>query len=170
AIAERQQFGQLAGGDDDAEAVAAEPVHEPIQLGLGTDVDAARWVVHKKHFGLGQQPTADNGFLLITTAQAGNGAVDASRPDAKAFYGIFSQAPFLAAVQETGGSGLRERANSDVLANTHLRKQSQTLAILCDQSNAGRFGFRWVGEMHFAVLQEDLAARWLGTGTEETFE
>ena len=54
-------------------------VHQPIQLGLGADVDAARRIVEQQHLRLRQQPAADDRLLLIAAAEAGDRRVDARR-------------------------------------------------------------------------------------------
>ena len=59
-IREREQFGELARGENHPHPLPAEPVDEGVELGLRPHVDAARGIVEKEDLGPCQQPAADD--------------------------------------------------------------------------------------------------------------
>ena len=58
AVAHAEHLRQLAGDHQDGEALAGEPAHQGVDLGLGADVDAARRLVHDEDARLGREPLA----------------------------------------------------------------------------------------------------------------
>ncbi len=55
----------------------AEPIHQPVEFRLGTDIDTACRVVQQQHLRLRQQPAADDRLLLVAADRLVMGA---SRP------------------------------------------------------------------------------------------
>ena len=64
-VGEREQFRELARGEDHAEPRATEPVDELVELSLRADVDATRGIIKQENRRLREQPAADDTLLLI---------------------------------------------------------------------------------------------------------
>ncbi len=69
AVAHAQHLGQLAGDHEDAQALLGQLAHEPVDLGLGADVDAARGLVDDEQPGLAGQPLAHDDLLLVAAGE-----------------------------------------------------------------------------------------------------
>jgi hypothetical protein len=53
AVGEGEEFGHLAGDEQDGEARVGGFADEAVDLGLGADVDAAGWLVEEEDFRWG---------------------------------------------------------------------------------------------------------------------
>jgi hypothetical protein len=58
AMGEAEQLGQLGRNQEDGEAVGGERANQPVDLGLGADVDALRRLVEDQEARLRRQPAA----------------------------------------------------------------------------------------------------------------
>ena len=58
-----------------------ERAHEPLHLGLGADVDAARRLVEDQQPRLGEQPAREQHLLLVAAAERADGLVRVGGPD-----------------------------------------------------------------------------------------
>ncbi|MGW1654459.1 hypothetical protein [Streptomyces atratus] len=75
------EFGQLRGGDDDALPLAHEPLNDPVDLVLGTHVDAAGRLVEDQKVRVSEHPLRQDDLLLVAARELDDALVDAGRPD-----------------------------------------------------------------------------------------
>ena len=52
-IGQREQFGEFAGGKNNAEPLPAEAVDEHIEFGLGPHIDSARRIIQQEDLWIG---------------------------------------------------------------------------------------------------------------------
>ena len=62
-------LGQVAGGEHDRHPVGGERSHQPVDLGLGADVDAARRLVEQQHARSRAQPLGEHDLLLVAARE-----------------------------------------------------------------------------------------------------
>ena len=81
AVAHAQDFLEFGGDEEDGHPVGGEFVDELLDLGLGSDVDAAGGLVEDQEFGVGHQPAGQEHFLLVSAAEVPDQGVGVGRPD-----------------------------------------------------------------------------------------
>ena len=69
AVRHSEHLGQVAGDHYDRRAARCQLEHEPIDLGLGPDVDPAGRLVEEKDARLPEQPFREHDLLLITARE-----------------------------------------------------------------------------------------------------
>ena len=73
AVAAADEFVVVGRIEQDRRALIGELAHEPVELLLGADVDAARRIVEQDDARFGHQPFGDHDLLLISARQGRNG-------------------------------------------------------------------------------------------------
>ncbi|MNB95166.1 hypothetical protein D3C75_423340 [compost metagenome] len=109
-----------------------------VDLGLGTDVDAACGFVEQQHFHRHRQPATENGLLLIATGQVHDflrrvGRLHFQRLDLLLGVVLLPQATQQATEGGVGASG----ADVDVLGDAGQRQDAFLLAVLGAQQDPG---------------------------------
>src|SRR5688500_1988865 len=69
AVAHAQDLGQLRGNHHDPEAARGQHLHQPVDLGLRSDVDTLRRLVQDDHLGSGGQPPRERHLLLVAARE-----------------------------------------------------------------------------------------------------
>ena len=88
AIGDREQLGQLARGHDDGPAFGCEAADQLVDFCLGPDVDSASRLIEQKHFGLDQEPSGEDAFLLVASGECGHRNVAACGLDRQFLHGV----------------------------------------------------------------------------------
>ena len=81
AMGEAEQLGQLGRDQEDGEAVGGERANQPVDLGLGADVDALRRLVEDEEARLRRQPAGERDLLLVAAGERAHRRVDRRRAD-----------------------------------------------------------------------------------------
>ena len=68
-IAHTDQLRQFGRDDDDADAVARQIPQDGVDLGLGSDIDAARRLVQEDHLRVDRQQLGEGDLLLVAPGQ-----------------------------------------------------------------------------------------------------
>ena len=151
---------------------AAKLVHQPIQLGLGADVDAARRIVEQQHLGLGEQPAADDAFCWLPPLRLVIGAsmpavLTASRATDVAGHAAASRRRLT----QAGAWPLRERAERDVLRRRSCRRTGPAACGLRSPAPCRRaMASAGMAKRDLAAVEHDPPARRLGAGAEQAFQ
>ena len=88
AVAQADQLRHLAGGDQDAEALAGELAQPRIDLALGADVDAARRLVEQQQARIAEDLLGQHDLLLVAAGQRADRDVGVARPDVELAEGL----------------------------------------------------------------------------------
>src|SRR5262245_29675500 len=70
AMAHIHEFRELRRDNNYGRTFFSKPMYQAIDLGLGADIDATRWLIEDQNVRMRQHPFADNELLLIA---AGDG-------------------------------------------------------------------------------------------------
>src|SRR5712691_711684 len=169
-VAQGDQFRQLTGGDDQAQAVAAEEVDQLVEFGLRADIDAARRIVQQQNFRLRAQPARDDAFLLVAAAEAGDRRLRPGRLHRQTDDRLLGRGPLAAAGDQPQRAHFVERADRDVVAHRLMREQPQPFAVFGDQSHSGGDRFFRMRERGRLALQHDAADGREFARAEQAFE
>ena len=96
AVGEPEDLLDLAGHDDDGDAVVGEPTDEGVDLGAGADVDAAGGLVEQQDAAAAQQPPGEHDLLLVAAGEGADLAGDAGRTQLEARGELLRRAAFSA--------------------------------------------------------------------------
>ena len=69
APAQADDFLQIRGNENARQALVEQIMDNPIDVGLGLDVNASRWLVKKEDFGCVVKTFGDGGLLLVAAAE-----------------------------------------------------------------------------------------------------
>ena len=89
-----------------ADAACRELVDQPVDLGLGADVDAARRLVQDEQHRLPRQPTREHHLLLVAARQLRDQLIEVGRLDATSSSSGATIVKRLAPVKQTAGDDL----------------------------------------------------------------
>ena len=70
AVRNGEHLEKLGRDKEHRQTLFSQPIHDFENLGLGSDINAARWFIQEQHLGLRQQALGKDDLLLVTTAQA----------------------------------------------------------------------------------------------------
>ena len=80
AVRALDDFLELGGDHQDAEALVGELADQRLDLGLGADVDAARRLVEDQELRIGAEPAREQHLLLVAAGELANLLLGARRP------------------------------------------------------------------------------------------
>ena len=81
AVAHAEDLRQLGRDHQDGQPARGQLAHQPMNLGLGADVDALCWLVEDQDRGFGRQPAGEGDLLLIAARQVADRRLDRRRLD-----------------------------------------------------------------------------------------
>ena len=90
---------------------------QALDLGLGADVDAARWIVEEQHPWLEAQDAGEQDLLLVSAGQLADPLIGARRLDPQAAHERLDERVLPALRDEPGARDGRQRREHDVLAH-----------------------------------------------------
>ncbi len=133
-----EDFRNLRGDHDDADALRDQLAHESVDRGLRADVDALGRLVQDDDQRLGCEPLADNDLLLIAARKRADLLDEAGRAEIE-FAGIFAGKVELARkIEEAPPPKATKRGQGDVGEDGHRQDDALALALLRHVDDAGR--------------------------------
>lgn len=109
AVADSEEFGEIAGDEDDGFAFAGEVLDESLDFGLGTDIHAAGGFIEDDEARVGFEPAGEEGFLLVASAQGAHGLLDVLGFDGETGDGLLDAGGLGAGTDGSeGGNGAKE--------------------------------------------------------------
>ena len=130
---------ELGRDDEHAEPGLGEVGDQPVELGLGRDVDAARRLVEQQHAAVAQQPAREHHLLLVAAREqrersrsASSGTVLSARSCSRA------AARSARDVEQAAAEKRPEVGEADVLGQAPVEQQALGLAVLGREPEAGR--------------------------------
>ena len=100
AVRDRQHLGQVSRYHQNGEAIAGKLSHERIDLGLGSNIHAARRFIDNEYARLRGKPLRKHHLLLVAAAQQADQLLDRRRLDLKPPYIAFDHLGFFARPDE----------------------------------------------------------------------
>ena len=100
AVAHAEHFGQFAGDHQDGDALRGEFAHQPMDLRLGADVDAARRLVEDQQLRLVGEPFAEHDLLLVAAGKPARDLLERTRPDVELLDAVVGEPALGGAVDE----------------------------------------------------------------------
>ena len=127
----------LAGHDDDGDALVGEPADEGVDLGAGADVDAAGGLVEQQDPAAVQQPAGEDDLLLVAAGQGARLAVHAGGADVEDSTCSVAARRSAPRSRKPPRANRREGGERDVAWRlTVTEQQSLALALLGGQPDA----------------------------------
>src|ERR1700675_1970296 len=100
-----------------------------MNLGLGADVDAARWLIEDQELGIVGEPLAEHDLLLIAARKAGRDLVDGTCLDAESRDALKRHPPLRSAVDESVARQRPKRRERKIVQDAHPSNQALRAAI-----------------------------------------
>ena len=153
AVANAEQFREIAADHEDRLYRDGEFVDQLVDLGFGSDVDAAGGLVEEEHVDVMEEQSCDGDFLLITAGEIADGLFGRSAADAEflnplaGFLGLFGW--------------IHEKSHSrhgEVVGNAEIDGETFAFSIFAEQTDAlgpsprGRCGADIGAETHLAAF------------------
>ena len=138
AVGEPDQFRHLRRDQDDTDAACRQLVDQPVDLGLGADVDAARRLVEDEQHRLPGQPARQHDLLLVAAGQLRNLFVEVGRLDRHLGGQRRDDLQRLAPVEDAEGRGLVGNAERGIVEDAAKQQQGLVLAVLRARSRCPR--------------------------------
>ncbi len=159
AIRDSEDFGQIAGNDQNRQSFAHEFAHQRIDLGLGADIDAARGFIDDQHARLRREPFRQHDLLLIATAQQTHELLDRRRLDLEAADIAVDHARFLYRANHVGlrqapEPELRQR---QIAPHRHAENQTLILAILRHEADVELHRIAGLADLHGLAFERHAA-------------
>ncbi len=106
AVAHAHDLGQLGRNHEDGQAAPGQLAHEPVDLRLGSDVDALGRLVEDQHGRLGRQPAGQGHLLLVPAGEVLHRRLHRRRLDPQTVDEPGGQLVLAAKVQKAQGGDL----------------------------------------------------------------
>src|SRR5262249_31059913 len=136
-------------------AVVSQGFDEPVDFGLGTDVDAACRLVEDQDLGLTCKPTGEDDLLLVSTGELADGLLDAGRLDAQALHEVRGHCALASAVKDAEPRNLVGYHEACVLTHRADEKQRLLLAIFGNKPDTGSDGVARLAQAHGTTVHQD---------------
>src|SRR6202020_553525 len=129
-----------------------------VDLRLGTDVDAARWLVEDENLRLGHQPARDQDFLLIAAGKIDDRLFEIRRSNAQAVLLLLTERLNLALVDESRrGEPMAQQRDLHVRRDVEKQETSASLAVFSQEGHAGVHGDARVRDRDLFAIDLDRA-------------
>ena len=99
-IGDCHDFGKFRRDYDERHPLPCQFVHKFVDLVLGKDVDATRWLVEEEHLRTCQQPFCQHNLLLVAAAELSCQLFERIGLDAQSLTKVFGYLVFLALIQK----------------------------------------------------------------------
>src|SRR5262245_7379825 len=160
AIADAENFFQLAADDDDRRAIGGQLIDQFVNLALRADVDSARRFVEDDHLQFPQQPFRQDDLLLVAAAELRNEGLDRRSLDAQFRRHLDGGFILGGEIKETASGVTRQIRERDIVTHRPIGYQPQVAAIFRNQTEALADRFLRRGDLQlFAVERDDAAER-----------
>lgn len=181
AVGALDEFLDVGGDEQDGEALAGKVVDEALDLGLGTDVDAAGGFVEQQDLGLKAEPAGQQDLLLVASGEFADLLLGARGLDPQPLHEDVDDAVLLGAGDDAGAGEAGHRGQHDVLADREAGHDAFGLAVLGEQADAcpdgaggGEAAQGAAADAEFAGVQGERAGQGLrglaAAGAEESAE
>src|SRR5580704_8158964 len=100
-----------------------------MNLGLGADVDAARWLIEDQELGIVGEPLSEHDFLLVAAGEPASDLVDRACLDAESRNTLKRHPPLRSAVDESGARQRPKRCEREIVQDAHASDQALRGAI-----------------------------------------
>src|SRR5580693_9045245 len=100
-----------------------------MNLGLGADVDAARWLIEDQELGIVGEPLAEHDLLLIAARKPASDLVDRACLDAESRNALKRHPPLSRAVDESSARQGSKRRKRKIVQDAHASDQALRGAI-----------------------------------------
>ena len=139
AIGEADELGQFGRAEQDRSAAVGELADEPVDLALGTDVDAARRIVEQEHRRRDLEPLADDDLLLVAAGQLPDDLPRSIGPDPQPVDLAASRSAHRPAVKPRPPGRQRSDGHlGDVRRDARLEHQALAAAVGRDEADPRR--------------------------------
>ena len=131
-------FLELGGDHQYAEALIGKLADERLNLGLGADVDAARGLVEDQELRIGAEPSRQQHLLLIAAGELANLLLGARRLDREALHEAVDDFALARLIDDSHARQARQDAERHVFAHRHVGNDAVRLAVLAAIADAER--------------------------------
>lgn len=154
-IAHADHFLHVAGDHQDGHSGVGQVAQHPIDLALGTDVDATCRLVANEHARVHRQPLGQHDLLLVATRQRPRVDLHARRTDRQFLFLIFGNLERLGFLDEPPGGTLRKIGQQDVFADRLVEQQAATLAVFRHQEDTALDGITRRRELDLLATERE---------------
>src|SRR5713226_5143410 len=141
AVAHAEDLFHLRGDHHDPYPSPCQRHHQPVDLDLGADVDAARRLSHEQHTRAGLQPLGHHHLLLCPPAQVAHDLLRRRHRHVEVVHSLGDERGLLRPRDEERTQP-PDDGQGDISAHAHRQHQTQPFAILGDQADAQRDSLR----------------------------
>ena len=139
------------------EAGPGEFADQSLDLGLGTDVDAARGLVEDQELGVGAKPSGQQDLLLVAARQFPDRLLGTGAFDAEAFDEAIHDRPLARLVDDPQGREPRHERERQVLPHRQVRHDPFVLAVFRAEAQPRRDGGAGFPRRIGPTVERDLA-------------
>ena len=136
AVADIQHLLHIAADHEDDGAAVGEGAHEAVDLGLGTDIDAAGGFVQDHDARVHGEPFAEDDLLLVAAAEIKDAGFDGRGLDLHGLHLFGGEFPFAAAIDEAGPGEPGQVGQGNVFAHGHLHHEALGAAVFRGEVDA----------------------------------
>src|SRR5262249_34903125 len=134
--------------------------NNPVDLGLGTDIDTTRRLIKNKHRGIGGQPFAQDDFLLVATGKGADQLIEASGTYMQLFGVISSDAPLRARIDKAQTRHHVQNGQGNVGSDAEIHDKAMLVTIFGYIGDAALHRRAGRTDMYLLAFEPDLSAGW----------
>src|SRR4051794_20433583 len=155
AVGTLDDFFELGGDHQHAEAMVRELLDERLYLGLGAHIDAARRLIENEELRIHAEPAGQQPLLLVAARKLSNLLLRAGRLDPEPGYEPIDDLLLALLIDDAGAHEPRQEGQGEVLADGHLGHDALGLSILRGKTDTFPDSVPGMGEDGLTAIQLD---------------
>jgi hypothetical protein len=156
-VADVEHLGQLRGDHQDGHPVPGQPGQQPVNFGLGGDVDAAGGLVHDEQRRAAAQPLGQHHLLLVAAGQPGHRVDQAAVLQVEPDGPVGGERALGCGPDQPALAQPAERGQRHVLLHRHVHDQALLAPVLGNEADPGGHGRGRRGAAQLAAAHHHLA-------------